>query len=394
MTEMLADANVETAPAAVPSPLRTGLLPAFLKPAFLRPALLSPALFAPTARASTFRAPAFLAPAFLAPALLRPLLPTRTAALPGKPAGSSAPLRLVPAALDPTRLMPALRSYSGLRHRESRSPGGPVVLGRIGALEVRLAVTAADVRRAQRLRYEVFYEEMSAVPAAAARLARRDVDQFDAICDHLLVLDHENCRTVRGRSEPRVVGTYRLLRQEIAQRHGGFYTASEFDIGPLLARHPGRRFLELGRSCVLRPYRTKRTVELLWHGIWAYVRQHGIDVMFGCASLEGTDPAALARPLAFLHHFAPVDPEWSADALPRHAARMDLVPVEGLDAKAALTELPPLIKGYLRLGAQIGRGAVVDHQFGTTDVLIVLPVEKINPRYLDHFGVNGERHAA
>ncbi|WP_425483471.1 GNAT family N-acetyltransferase [Ancylobacter pratisalsi] len=290
--------------------------------------------------------------------------------------------------------MPALRSYSGLRHRESRLDPGPVTLGRIGALEVRLATTAADVRRAQRLRYEVFYEEMSAIPAAAARLARRDFDHFDTICDHLLVLDHDDCRLVRGRRVPRVVGTYRLLRQEIAMRHGGFYTASEFDIAPLLARHPHRRFLELGRSCVLRPYRTKRTVELLWHGIWAYVRRHGVDVMFGCASLEGTDTAVLARPLAFLHHFAPAEAEWSAQALPGNAATLDLLEADTIDAKAALNELPPLIKGYLRLGAQIGRGAVVDRQFGTTDVLIVLPVERIHPRYLDHFGVNAERHAA
>ncbi|MBB3770605.1 putative hemolysin [Angulomicrobium tetraedrale] len=329
---------------------------------------------------------ALFKPPFLSPALLKSLTPGY------RPAG--APLPFMPSAFAPSRFMPALRSYSGLRHRESRANPGPASLGRIGALEVRLATTAADVRRAQRLRYEVFYEEMSAIPAATVRLARRDFDAFDAFCDHLLVLDHDNCRMVRGRRVPKVVGTYRLLRQEIAARHGGFYTAGEFDIAPLLARHPHRRFLELGRSCVLAPYRTKRTVELLWHGIWAYVRRHGIDVMFGCASLEGTDPRALARPLAFLHHFAPTEAGWLADALPRHAATMDRLPREGLDARAALNELPPLIKGYLRLGAMIGRTAVVDHQFGTTDVLIVLPIERINPRYLDHFGVNAERHAA
>ncbi|GAB4070097.1 GNAT family N-acetyltransferase [Ancylobacter sonchi] len=304
------------------------------------------------------------------------------------------PMRRMAGPLAPSRLMPALRSYSGLRHRETRAAPGPESLGRIGSLEVRLARTAADVRRAQRLRYQVFYEEMSALPSAAARLARRDFDGFDAICDHLLVLDHDACRLVRGRRVPTVVGTYRLLRQEIANRHGGFYTAGEFDIAPLLARHPHRRFLELGRSCVLSSYRTKRTVELLWHGIWAYVRQHGIDVMFGCASLEGTDPLALERPLAFLHHFAPSDPEWRARALPGRAAGMDAMSKDDLDAKKALNELPPLIKGYLRLGAQIGQDAVIDHQFGTTDVLIVMPIERIDPRYLGHFGMNGERHAA
>jgi len=352
MTEMLADANVEARASGAPPALR-----ALLRPGTLGPALLKP--FAPGGR--------------LAPATPFPFIPT---------------------ALTPSRFMPALRSYSGLRHRESRMQPGPATLGRIGALEVRLATTAADVRRAQRLRYEVFYEEMSATPAAAARLARRDFDAFDGFCDHILVLDHDDQRLVRGKRAPRVVGTYRLLRHEIAVRHGGFYTAGEFDIAPLLARHPERRFLELGRSCVLKPYRTKRTVELLWHGVWAYIRRHRIDVMFGCASLEGTETAALARPLAFLHHFAPTEPEWAAAALPRNAAPMDLVPIEALDVKAALNEVPPLIKGYLRLGAMIGREAVVDRQFGTTDVFIVLPVERINPRYLDHFGVNGERHAA
>lgn len=357
MTEMLADSTVEVRASGAHPALR-----ALLKPNFLKPGLIGPALM------KSFAAGSRLAPA--------------------------GPLHFIPNAFTPSRFMPALRSYSGLRHRESRAQPGPATLGRIGPLEVRLATTAADVRRAQRLRYEVFYEEMSAVPAAAARLARRDFDAFDSFCDHLLVLDHDNCRLVRGRREPLVVGTYRLLRHDIAARHGGFYTASEFDIAPLLARHPERRFLELGRSCVRKPYRTKRTVELLWHGIWAYVRRHGIDVMFGCASLEGTRPEALARPLAFLHHFAPTEAEWTAPALPRNAAKMDLLPLEALDAKAALNELPPLIKGYLRLGAMIGRDAVVDRQFGTTDVLIVLPIERIHPRYLDHFGVNAERHAA
>ncbi|MCK0197461.1 GNAT family N-acetyltransferase [Ancylobacter sp. 6x-1] len=290
--------------------------------------------------------------------------------------------------LKPTRLAPALRSYSGLRYRESRRAAGPASLGQIGPLEVRLACSAAEVRRAQRLRYEVFFEEMSAVPAPAARLARRDFDRFDAVCDHLLVLDHETA------GEPKVVGTYRLLRQDIADRHAGFYTAGEFAIRALIARHPGRRFLELGRSCVLKPYRTKRTVELLWHGIWAYVLRHGVDVLFGCASLEGTRLAPLAQPLAFLHHFARGEEEWNAAALPARAVPMDLLPREMIDQRAALNALPPLIKGYLRLGAQIGEHAVIDHAFGTTDVFICLPIERINPRYLGHFGINAERHAA
>lgn len=268
------------------------------------------------------------------------------------------------------------------------------VLGRIGSLEVRLATTAREIRRAQRLRFKVFYEEMSAAPNGATLLSRRDVDSYDAICDHLLVLDHDVKRKAFRPAKPKVVGTYRLLRQDVAERHGGFYTRGEYEIAPLLKGHPHLRFLELGRSCVLKPYRNKRTVELLWHGIWAYVLHHRIDVMIGCASLEGTDPQKLALPLSFLHHYAAAPADWQARALPERFTAMDILPKEAIDPKAALHALPPLIKGYLRLGATFGTGAVIDRQFGTTDVLVVLPVSAINPRYIDHFGPAANRHAA
>lgn len=318
-------------------------------------------------------------------------------------------------------MISSLRSESALAQRESRAPTRPPlglrlkspiqripgfgkivrdygtlgpVLGRIGSLEVRLATRAAEIRRAQKLRYKVFYEEMSAVPQGAAVLSRRDVDHFDYLCDHLLVLDHAVEQKPFRRTKPKVVGTYRLLRQEVADRHGGFYTSGEYDITPMLRAHPNQRFLELGRSCVLKPYRNKRTVELLWHGIWAYVLHYGIDVMIGCASLEGTNPQDLALPLSFLHHYASAPPEWQAQAVPERFSAMDLLPKEAIDPKAALQALPPLIKGYLRLGATFGTGAVIDQQFGTTDVLVILPVSAISPRYIDHFGPAANRHAA
>ena len=163
---------------------------------------------------------------------------------------------------------------------------------------------------------------------------------------------------------------------------------------PLLAANPGLRFLELGRSCVLKPYRNKRTVELLWHGIWTYVLHHRIDVMLGCASLEGTDPQKLALPLSFLHHFARSPETWRVRAVDERFVPMDRLAKEAIDPKAALHALPPLVKGYLRLGATFGEGAVVDRQFGTTDVLVMLPVSAINPRYIEHFGAGADRHAA
>lgn len=262
-----------------------------------------------------------------------------------------------------------------------------LTLGRIGSLEVRLAGRKKDIKRAQRLRYQVFHEEMSAVPDLVSRLKRRDIDAFDKICDHLLVIDH-------ALPKPKVVGTYRLLRQDVAEKNGGFYTSNEFDIAPMLERHRGMRFLELGRSCVAKPYRDKRTVELLWHGIWAYVKRNKIDVMFGCASFDGTDIDALAMPLSFLHYNAKADGTFAAKALPRRAVDMNRMSAELINPKLALQSLPPLIKGYLRLGAKIGEGAVIDHQFGTIDVLVILPVAEINPRYVDYYGVDATRYAA
>ena len=270
------------------------------------------------------------------------------------------------------------------------NPNGAPSLGRMGPLEVRLAQDKRDVKRAQRLRYKVFYKNGTAIADAGTMLARRDKDAFDKICDHLLVVDHAAKPTLSGRQP--VVGTYRLLRHEMAMKNGGFYTQNEFDLGGILQGHPGLRFLELGRSCVLERYRTKRTVELLWQGIWSYVKQNRFDVMIGCASFEGTDPDALALPLSFLHHNARAPEEWRARAHGSRYVEMNRMPKEVIDQKAALRALPPLIKGYLRLGAHIGDGAVIDHQFGTTDVLIVMPVAAIGAKYIEHFG--GDARAA
>jgi L-ornithine Nalpha-acyltransferase len=265
--------------------------------------------------------------------------------------------------------------------------------GRIGNLEVRLARSKADIKKAQRLRFEVFYKEMGAVPDARALLKKRDEDDFDAICDHLLVIDKTTERTAKRPwpKRSKVVGTYRVLMQEVAEQHQGFYTQGEYDIAPLIARkRSSYRFLELGRSCVLKPYRNRRTVELLWQGLWTYIREHSVDVMLGCASFPGVDPKEHALALSFLHHYSLAPEEWLAAAHPDLRVDMNMMPKDQVDVKEALKEMPPLIKGYLRLGAFVGDGAVVDRQFGTTDVLIVMPVEAINTRYFSHFGAPDE----
>jgi putative hemolysin len=233
---------------------------------------------------------------------------------------------------------------------------------------------------------------MAAIADFRTRQTRRDADRFDRFCDHLLVIDHSKTR--RGYfGLPEIVGTYRLIRQDVAEAIGGFYSAGEFELGPLVRRRPHLNILELGRSCVLPEYRNKRTLELLWHGVWAYVLRHRADVMIGCASLEGTDPAAHAQALSFLHHHCRAPEEWRVGAHRHRRVEMELMPADAVDAKAALRSLPPLVKGYLRLGAFVGDGAVIDRQFGTIDVAIVLPVSAITARYVDYYGPDAGRHA-
>jgi len=254
-----------------------------------------------------------------------------------------------------------------------------------GVLEVRLAETDAEVEAAQRLRYRVFYEEMSATPTPQMRAQRRDFDRLDEFCDHLLVIDRS---AVDEDGQPAVVGTYRMIRDEYAKKAGGFYTSGEYDLGPMIAAWPqGSRFLELGRSCILKEWRSRTsTMQLLWRGLMAYVARFSSELMFGCASFGGTDPDALALPLSYLHHYYPMPPHLRVRARPELYVEMNRMPKEAIDVKEALRALPPMIKGYLRAGCRIGEGAVLDHQFATTDVLIYLPVKDMDPRYMSRFG--------
>src|SRR6476660_2732866 len=270
----------------------------------------------------------------------------------------------------------------------------PKIYGRIGSLEVRLARKKSEIRQAQRLRYKVFYEEMSAVPGALAMLSRCDEDEFDPIFDYLLVVDGGDPNDGRRWHRARVVGTYRVLRQELADLNDGFYTQGEYNIEPLIrAKGAGYSFMELVRSCVLKPYRNKRTLVLLWQGVWSYVREHGANVMVGCASFAGTDPQAHATALSFLYHNALAPEDWRVKAHEHLRVDMNMMPADAVDVRAAIKALPPLIKGYLRVGAYIGDGAVIDHQFGTTDVFVIMPVEAINTRYFAHFGSPDELSA-
>jgi putative hemolysin len=245
---------------------------------------------------------------------------------------------------------------------------------RLGDLEVRLAQTEDEVRAAQRLRYRVFYGEMAARPTPEMLAVERDFDDLDDVCDHLLVIDRTSCE---------VVGTYRLIRRPAALRYGRFYSAAEYDIAPIL-RQPGE-ILELGRSCVAAGYRTRAAMQLLWRGIAAYVFKHDITLLFGCASLPGTDIGALRESLSYLHHHHLAPADIRPRAVESRYVDMGLLPKGTLDAHQALAELPPLIKGYLRLGGFVGDGAVIDHQFNTTDVCVIVKTDLMAAKYYRHY---------
>jgi putative hemolysin len=249
---------------------------------------------------------------------------------------------------------------------------------RSGQLGVRIAKTGAEVDAVQALRYRIFYGEMGARPSEALAAVHRDRDPFDDVADHLLVVDH-----ARGSGPAGVVGTYRLIRAAAAERVGRFYSSAEYDVSPVLD-FPGR-VLELGRSCVHPDYRNRAVMQLLWRGIAAYVFLHRIDLMFGCASLPGTDPDTIAAELTYLYmnHLAP--PALRLRALPDRYVDMRRLDPAGIDIRRVATVLPPLIKGYLRLGAFVGDGAVVDHQFNTTDVAIVVKTDLVTDKYYRHY---------
>ena len=247
-------------------------------------------------------------------------------------------------------------------------------------LAVRLADSEADIVAAQRLRYDIFFRDMGAAGDGAC--SGRDIDPYDGLCDHLLVEDH-------ARPGSPVVGTYRLLRQRVAEAHDGFYSAHEFDLSRVLAhaRRENVELLELGRSCVAPDYRDAGTIQLLWRGIAEYLHQHRIGYMFGCGSFPGTDPAEHAEGLSLLAHDHLAPAELRARAIGEEAIPLSLLPIGGYDPRLALRRLPPLIKAYLRVGAELGDGAYIDRAFNTIDVFVMMPVARISARYAQRFEV-------
>ena len=248
----------------------------------------------------------------------------------------------------------------------------------LNGLELRLTQSPADVLAAQALRYRVFYEELGAWADPATLASRLDRDPFDALADHLIVVDR--ARSTRAR--PHAVGCYRLLRHAKAEAAGGLYTAQEFDLAPFKANTAG--LMELGRSCVAADARGGAVMQLLWRGIADYVDMHRIEVMLGCASLPGTDVAAHRPTLAWLQAHVLAPKAIRPRALPNRYVPLAEGRFDEATLRAGKEKLPPLLKAYLRMGGLIGDGAVIDEDFNTVDVCIVLPTERVKARYQRH----------
>ncbi|MEU9517177.1 GNAT family N-acyltransferase [Streptomyces sp. NPDC048224] len=230
---------------------------------------------------------------------------------------------------------------------------------------VALARDEDDVRAAQRLRHDVFAGEMGALLASPQ--PGYDVDPFDAYCDHLLV---------REETTGQVVGTYRLLPPDRAAVAGRLYAESEFDLAALAAIRPG--MVEVGRSCVHPDHRDGTVIGLVWAGIARYMTDRRHAWLAGCCSLPLADGGALAAGAwdrVRAKHLAPEE----------YRVRPLLPWIPRAAPPAARTELPALLRGYLRLGAWVCGEPAHDVDFGVADLYVLLPMSRVDPRYLRHF---------
>ncbi len=247
------------------------------------------------------------------------------------------------------------------------------ILCSTSTFEVKIADSLKEIEAALRLRFEVFNLELHEGLQSSYK-SGFDSDVYDTFCDHLIV---------KELSTGNIVGTYRLLRQAKAEKHIGFYSENEFDLSKF-KNIPGQS-LELGRSCVAKEFRSLAVINLLWTGISKYIEMHSVTNLFGCASFHTSNTKEIAAAYAYLqlYHFAPE--EYKVKPLEKCAMNLPFQFLTSHDIESAYKQFPPLIKGYLRLGAMICGEPAYDKEFGTTDFLIVLNAQRISDKYKNHY---------
>jgi putative hemolysin len=249
-----------------------------------------------------------------------------------------------------------------------------------GNLIVKLAETNAEIKKAQSLRYSVFYKEKNAKAGLSKKFLRRDFDRVDRFADHLIVID-KNRRSLQNN----IIGTYRLIRGDLANQYGGFYTSTEFDLSNIFHSYKNRQILELGRSCVHKKYRNGATVNLLWKAIANYVSIYDIKILLGCASFPGTNVMNFLDELAYLKRNHSLQSELSVRSLDVNIYPINNSKNNNISDLKLFIKLPPLIKGYLRVGGKVSESYFVDHDFNTIDLCLVVQTNDINNKYKKKF---------
>ena len=247
-------------------------------------------------------------------------------------------------------------------------------------LIIKLAETSAEIKKAQSLRYSVFYKEKNAKADLSKKILRRDFDKVDRFADHLIVID-KNISSLQNN----IIGTYRLIRGDLANQYGGFYTSTEFDLSNIFRTYKNNQILELGRSCIHKKYRNGATVNLLWKAIANYVSIYDIKILLGCVSFPGTNVMNFSDELGYLKRNHSLQSELSVKSLDVNIYPINNSKNKNVSDLKLFIKLPPLIKGYLRVGGKVSESYFVDYDFNTIDLCLVVQTNDINNKYKKKF---------
>ena len=241
---------------------------------------------------------------------------------------------------------------------------------------IKIAEKKLELKKAQALRYSVFYKEKKAIPTISKKILRLDYDKVDKFADHLIVIDN-NRKGIKNK----IVGTYRLLRGDIVAHCGEFYTSSEFDLSKILNSYENNKILELGRSCVHQDYRNGTIMNLLWKAIAEYVKLYDIKILLGCASFHGTDVMKYTNELSYLRKNFSLPDELSVKSLDSKIYPAYTEIDSNNNDLRTFVKLPPLIKGYLRVGGKVSHDCYVDYKFNTIDLCVIVNTNNIDEKY-------------
>ena len=250
----------------------------------------------------------------------------------------------------------------------------------LGDFVIKLANNKYELKKAQALRYSVFYKEKKAKSNFPKKMMKLDYDKIDKFADHLIVIDKK-----RKSIKNKIVGTYRLIRGDVALSFGGFYTSSEFDLTNILNSYKHKQILELGRSCVHKDYRNGTTMKLLWKAIAEYIKLYDIKVLLGCASFPGTDVQEFSKELSYLRSNFSLPEEISVKSLLDHNYPVYIKNNINESDIRTFAKLPPLIKGYLRVGGRVSDSFFVDYDFNTIDLCVIVQTVNIDEKYKNKF---------